>query len=272
MAIDLLTERCLQGSGGAPCKDCFRQRKECFYPPTLRRRKRKDKEVTDVTSADGNGVSLMDSLLHVTTAEEHSGAFCNSPRLSQFGSSQARTRPHTSPETESEQPRPRQSINTLSDDLPTLFRTVEPPLSLKAPFNPASLHSVRLPAHHRLGSQSLFPYQIHSATEISNVDRQEEVLIDGPVEGAGTSTAPFQKIVWEEHDPWPSLSICSPAGLKWVCERTRSTDFMDSVNSPINGWSPCSTVVRAQDSDSNRLEVDESLAWTYVTGEKSRLP
>lgn len=41
---------------------------------------------------------------------------------------------------------------------------------------------------------------------------------------------------WEHHGPGAWVSICSEPGLRWVCARTGSVDFIDSAKGLLRKW------------------------------------
>ena len=77
---------------------------------------------------------------------------------------------------------------------------------------------------------------------------------------------PLQKVNWEYHGPWSWVSICSPPGVAWVCERTNSSDFEDIASCFMKTWSQHLKTQRSQSLTIKYPEPDAETAWEYVNG------
>ena len=71
---------------------------------------------------------------------------------------------------------------------------------------------------------------------------------------------------WEHHGPGAWVSVCSQPGLKWVCGRTGSLDFIDSAKGLIRGWTKRLRFKDDEVMSQRAPEPDEQTAWRYCTG------
>ena len=79
---------------------------------------------------------------------------------------------------------------------------------------------------------------------------------------------PVQNTYWEHHGPWSWVSVCSQPGIRWVCERTQTDDFVEMANGLKKAWSRRLKLKRDQARPRRSPEVDESTAWKYVAGKR----
>lgn len=90
-----------------------------------------------------------------------------------------------------------------------------------------------------------------------------------PVADGEEGVIPLPKVNWEHHGPWSWASVCSQPGVKWVCAKLRSDEFLDTANGLTKTWSKRLKMKRFHQFETKALEPDAALAWKYVKG---RLP
>jgi hypothetical protein len=78
------------------------------------------------------------------------------------------------------------------------------------------------------------------------------------------SEVPFQEGQWEQLVPASWMSVCSQPGVRWVCQRTGSTDFVESATSLAISLKRRPMVVQDSSLPTEGAELDETTAWTYV--------
>ena len=103
-------------------------------------------------------------------------------------------------------------------------------------------------------------YQIHEEIEVDAAGAAA-----GPVDGE-ESVIPLQRVNQEHHGPWSWVSICSQPGLKWVCERTRTDDFIEIANGLTKTWSRRLKMQRFQNVRDKGPEIHRTTVWRYVAG------
>lgn len=87
----------------------------------------------------------------------------------------------------------------------------------------------------------------------------------GP-EDAEESVIQLQSVNWEHHGPGSWVSICSPPGVKWVCETTGTSDFIDSAKLLVHTWCSRLTIKSNPVAGGKRPEPDAVAAWLYTSG------
>jgi len=98
---------------------------------------------------------------------------------------------------------------------------------------------------------------------------------------------PLQKVNWEHHGsaqtdppmlstvltprirPWSWVSVCSRPGLRWVCDRARTDEFVEIANGLTKTWSRRLKMKRFQNLKAKAPELDRALAAKYVAGKHS---
>lgn len=78
---------------------------------------------------------------------------------------------------------------------------------------------------------------------------------------------PLHKVNWEYHGPWSWVSVCSPPGVAWVCEKTNSNEFEEIASCFMKTWSKRLKVQRSESLGVKFPEPDPETAWKYVNGE-----
>jgi hypothetical protein len=76
----------------------------------------------------------------------------------------------------------------------------------------------------------------------------------------------LQSVNWEHHGPSSWVSICSPPGLKWVCERMGTNEFIDSAKLLVHTWSSRLTINTHPITAQRQPEPDAATAWAYTSG------
>lgn len=71
---------------------------------------------------------------------------------------------------------------------------------------------------------------------------------------------------WEHHGPGAWVSICSEPGLRWVCARTGSVDFIQSARGLIRNWTQRLRCKENRSRNIRAREPEEAKAWAYSTG------
>lgn len=80
---------------------------------------------------------------------------------------------------------------------------------------------------------------------------------------------PLHKVNWEHHGPWSWVSVCSRPGLRWVCARTHSDDFVDIANGLTKTWSRRLKMQGFTPQRARMADPDRATAWSYAQGEFS---
>ena len=123
-----------------------------------------------------------------------------------------------------------------------------------------------------LSMGSLSPEFPHKPSEYSTGDSHPEFSQPAdiqPTDGED-NVIPLQKLHWEHHGPWSWASVCSPPGVRWVCDRIHSNDFSDIANDLTRSWSRRLKVKRNEAIGSKSVEISEHTAGKYVAGKWSK--
>lgn len=232
------------GDGKAPCSNCLRQSRPCAYP--LSRRGKRSKPSKQQHSRDEASTRMSDlrmvpyqplrngqtvnAFATAGESQEPVGSFTSVPIASQgFSTSPTMTCSITNPGLGDSQGL---DSGALTD---SYLRSVPPTTGSS------------------LLRTSDFTAQAESEAPSEQQDQNEE-----PVNSPGQ--------YWEHHGPWSWLSVCSQPGIRWVCDRTHSEDFVEVANDLTKALSRRLRLkldqVRSRCSD----EPNEDLAWRYVNG------
>lgn len=234
-----------------PCKNCQRQRRTCWYPVSQRGKRARsqshqhDREDRAAVGFTGPTKTSHTPMLDVT--------FPLTPSQTSPGTTDGHGRDFTSNLGYHTQSSARGGGGSDSASLGIHTSTPESrshsmPTSSTNPLSPIQIQNPHLP----------LPY----SRPVSN-DK------DGGLDGAGDEedVIPLQKVNWEHHGPWSWVSVCSRPGVRWVCEQTKSDEFVDIANGLTKTWSRRLKMRRFQPLRTKNPEPDPDLAWKYVTGE-----
>ncbi|KIX06764.1 uncharacterized protein Z518_04740 [Rhinocladiella mackenziei CBS 650.93] len=227
-------------SGGSPCATCQRQQKQCLYPAS--RRGKRSKPTQRSLAQEGGG--------------QYTAFDTTNSNAQVYGARSALplTPSHTSPDTNegrngellSGLTYPSQG-STLGSNSGSGTRDIRPTSQfLTSNISPDLLSPIQ--AHYPLAEPGP-----------SGAREREDLVADGE-EGV----IPLPKVHWEHHGPWSWVSVCSRPGLRWVCERTRSDEFVEIANGLTKTWSRRLKMKRFQPLRKKAAEPDKETAWKYV--------
>lgn len=253
-----------QGVDGIPCKDCRRRGKECTVPPS--RRKRRTTVTSQISAPIENRLARMEALLQnaVTTTPSAPKTIPtgNSEKLDgDRVSSIPTTASHSDTiseiivsgredfETANRLRRSEKAIGNSWENLPRetyLAASQSFALGHSNGFSEGLSHASLSPEQPR-NSGTTYPENVNS------LDSEEGVI-------------QLQNVNWEHHGPSSWVSVCSPPGLKWVCERMGTNEFIDSAKLLVHTWSSRLTMKTHPVTAQRRPEPDATTAWAYTLG------
>lgn len=250
------------GVDGIPCKDCRRRDKLCVVPPS---RRKKRVSTSQVPAPIEDRLARMEALLQnaVTT---------NPPAPASISLNQAGT--HSV--------EPCATVETTATPSDTVSETIA---SSREEFRMTD----RLTRHGNATSSpwTSLPKDSYSNTSQGFALDHSNVFPDGlshdlqPAEQPRDSTTDqeniassdneegviqLQSVNWEHHGPSSWVSICSPPGLRWVCGRMGTNEFIDSAKLLVHTWSSRLTFQHHQIPAQRQPEPDAATAWAYTSG------
>ncbi len=231
------------GSGGNPCSDCTRLHKECIYPASQRRRKRKIQDhyhnpPRKTAGGTDNGINFS-----IGGRNETQG----STQVPQIGPSVAFTSLYASIEAEDTQEVPNSHDASVS---------IQPRGNLRNAIPQAEDYS----SMHPISSRAPLARDSPESTGGS-----DSGVFLRPTEQEDINHA-LGEFSWEHHDPWSWTSVCSDAGSKWVCSVTRSQDFIPISKRFVNDINRRSPKEESLLFNSVSPGVDKETVLQYVTG------
>ena len=193
-------------------------------------------------------VARMESLLHRRSSYGN-GLSVLSPSMSHSAPLSGPTCTPTRPNADSRRPSGNHESPAPTRSAGAALQISPPPCTSHLPTPSQFSNDVDTPLAHTQPPRS--PQQLSSGA--SPADEEELVM---PLDSAN---------FWEHHGPGAWVSICSEPGLRWVCARTGSIDFIESAKGLISGWTKR---LRFKDGSSAQRtpEPDEATAWRYCTG------
>lgn len=220
---------------------------QCVYPPSQRTRRNKvadgqtliqDRLVRIEALLQATGVNILDNIslqvLSSTETEAHAP-----------GCGSSTTHHDVSHGTLARSPRS-QEPGRASEGYHSLPNTTSMYQSPPTTNSTTTQDSVRYPL-----SATPQPSAIENLGETAAVDQGESILSP-------------QKVNWEYHGPGSWLSVCSEAGVRWVCERTGVMDFVESARDLTLDWTR-RLKMKQNLTRTNPTLVDIRTAWQYCT-------
>lgn len=252
-----------KGVDGIPCKDCRKRTKECIIPPS-RRKKRisTPQRPTPIEDRLARMEALLQSAVtlspHTLTtlpvvqsdkpdAEPLSVIATTATPSDAISDTIASSREGFY--TTNQPRRQEKHISSSANSLPKeTYRNTSQTFALdhSNPFSDGLSHASQSPEQPRNTSTS---YHENS----NSLDNEEGVI-------------QLQSVNWEHHGPSSWVSICSPPGLRWVCERIGTNDFIDSAKLLVHTWSSRLTINTHPIPAQRQPEPDPETAWAYTSG------
>lgn len=113
----------------------------------------------------------------------------------------------------------------------------------------------------------LFPNHLSpSHAEQSVQPRVAQEQLSSSVRDKEEYVIPLHKVNWEHHGPWSWASVCSPPGIRWVCQKTGHDEFGEVASDLMKTWGKSLKLSRFQSFAERCQEPDSDLALKLTGG------
>lgn len=247
------------GVDGIPCKDCRRRDKLCVVPPS---RRKKRVSTPQVSAPIEDRLARMEALLQNAVTTNPPAPASISVNHTGANGAEAVESTGTPSDTVSE------TITSSREEFRLTGQRRRHGKATSSSWTSLPKDSYSNTSQgFALDHSNVFPDGLSHVLQPAEQPRdsttdQENIASSDNEEGV----IQLQSVNWEHHGPSSWVSICSPPGLRWVCGRMGTNEFIDSAKLLVHTWSSRLTFQHHQIPAQRQPEPDAATAWAYTSG------